>query len=70
MEHKILWIGNDGLWVFDGRRWSKVAPSSAFKRLVIWGGYTMKTGDITVFFVSTILVILFIIPEEYGQQFK
>jgi hypothetical protein len=24
----------------------------------------MKTGDITVFFVSTILVILFIIPEE------
>lgn len=24
----------------------------------------MKTGDIMVFFVSTILVILFIIPEE------
>ena len=24
----------------------------------------MKAGDITVFFVSTILVILFIIPEE------
>ena len=35
MEHELLWIGNDGLWVFDGRRWSKVSPSAAFKQLVI-----------------------------------
>jgi ligand-binding sensor domain-containing protein len=32
---KLLWVGsNDGLWVYDGRRWSRVVPSAAFKQLV------------------------------------